>query len=78
MSSQLTHDQEVKDRDEDAGQLERLRGQQQARVDLHPVDHGQVSAGQELEAEEERGERVGDHQRQHEGDVRPRHLQRVF
>ena len=66
----LTHDEEMEDCDEYAGQLQRLRGEQQARVDLHPVDDGEVAAGQQLEAEEEGGERVGDHQRQHEGYVR--------
>ena len=60
----------MEDCDEYAGQLQRLRGEQQARVDLHPVDDGEVAAGQQLEPEEEGGERVGDHQRQHEGYVR--------
>ena len=60
----------MEDCDEDAGELERLRGQQEARVDLHCVDDGQVAPGQQLEAEEERGERVRDHQGQHEGYVR--------
>ena len=60
----------MQDRDQDAGQLERLGGQQQARVDLHPVDDGEVAAGQQLEAEEEGGEGVGYHQGQHEGNVR--------
>ena len=65
----LTHDEEMQHCDENPGQLECLRGQQETRVDLEPVDDGQVAPGQQLEAEEEGGEGVGDDQRQHEGYV---------
>ena len=49
--------------DEDSRQLEGLCGEEEARVDLDSVDDGEVAAGEELEAEEERGEGVRDHQR---------------
>ena len=72
----LTHDKEMQYCDEDACQLEGLCGEEEAGVDLDAVDDGEVAAGEELEAEEEGGEGVRDHQRQHEGYVRGLVLQR--
>ena len=72
----LTHDKKMQYCDEDACQLEGLCGEEEARVYHDSVDDGEVAAGEELEAEEEGGEGVRDHQRQHEGYVRRLVLQR--
>ena len=72
----LTHDKKMQYCDEDASQLEGLCGEEEARVYHDSVDDGEVAAGEELEAEEEGGEGVRDHQRQHEGYVRRLVLQR--
>ena len=68
------HDEEVQHGDNDAGQLERLGGEERTNIDEDSVDFEEVGAREELEAQEEGGERVGDDQGEDEGDVRPRDL----
>ena len=69
------HDEQVKDGDDNAYQLERLGYQHEAVVGDDAVNDGKVGAGQQLEAQQERSEGVRNHEGQDERDVGTSHLE---
>ena len=68
------HDEQVEHGDDDPHQLESFSAKQETVVDGDTGHQRQVRARQELEAQQERRERVGDHQREDEGDIGTRDL----